>query len=167
MSDDRNILAGMRSPNGAHRLAAAERLMLAPDLARQFAIELAMMVGDQEESVREAAVAALEEVEAPDPGKVIPLTALLQDERGDVSYWAATLLGRLGEAAGHAVPALIEAAGGKNGDGLATSARQRAIWALGKIGLAAASAKRVLQTAAEDSDPRTARLAQRALNQIE
>ena len=44
--------------------------------------------------------------------------------------------------------------------------RQRAAWALGEIGPAAAAAVPTLQKAAGDPDPRLARLAQEAIDQI-
>ncbi|NQT11756.1 MAG: HEAT repeat domain-containing protein, partial [Planctomycetes bacterium] len=90
------------------------------------------------------------------------LTKLVADDSPDVGYWAATLLGRLGERAAPAVSALASAVSGD----LAMPVRQRSAWALGKIGPPAAPSLEALQQAADDPDARLARLAQRAIDQI-
>jgi hypothetical protein len=79
-----------------------------------------------------------------------------------VAYWAVTLLGRSGQKAATATAVL---AGCLNA-GCDPSVAQRAAWALGKIGPAAAAAGDSLEKAAAAADPRLARLAREALDAI-
>ncbi len=67
-------------------------------------VPLARACGDQEETVREWAVAALEELGAPPVADLAVRASLLADQSVDVGYWAATLLRRLGEDAAPAAP---------------------------------------------------------------
>jgi HEAT repeat protein len=79
-----------------------------------------------------------------------------------VAYWAITLLGRAGDNAAPAVAALA--------DILCSSAeppvRERAAWALGKIGPTAQAARPALDEAAASDEPRLRRLAEKALEAI-
>ena len=134
---------------------------LGPD-ARAAAVPLAWACSDQEGEIRGWAVAALEELRAPPVADLAALASLLADQSADVGYWAATLLGRLGEDAAPAVPALASALSGSKH----SSVRQRAAWALGKLGLPATGALDALRQAADDDDLRLARLAGRAIEQI-
>jgi HEAT repeat protein len=88
------------------------------------------------------------------------LISLIEAKSPDVGYWAATLLGRLGADAAVVVDALVRAVASS----AALSVRQRAAWAMGEIGSPAAIPS--LKTAASDPDPRLARLAQEAIEQI-
>ncbi len=162
--DVSSLMAALGSPEETARAEAAERLsQLDPDEIRAAALILVEACGDDSEAVREAAVGALEEMGPPDPEVLDGLTALLADAGADTGYWAATLIGRLGPDATAAVPGLVtalETSPHQNG-------RQRAAWALGKIGPGAAAAKAPLQKAAAGDDPRLSRLAERALGLIE
>ena len=161
-TDVPQLLAALTAAEPAERAGAAEQLSrLGPD-ARAAAVPLARACGDQDEEVREWAVAALEELEAPPVADLAALASLLADQSADVGYWAATLLGRLGEDAAPAVPALASALSGSKH----SSVRQRAAWALGKLGLPATGALDALRQAADDDDLRLARLAGRAIEQI-
>ena len=93
---------------------------------------------------------------------IAALATLLGNENADVGYWAAALLGRLGVEAASVVPALASAVS----DSVEMSVRQRAAWALGKIGPPACDALDALRQAAASSNPRLARLAQRAVDQL-
>jgi HEAT repeat protein len=117
---------------------------------------------DADEQVREHAVAALEDLGPPPADAIAQLVALVDHKDPLVGYWATTLLGRAGEDAESAVPALTKCV-----DSTADLAvRQRAAWALGKIGPAAAAARDALTRAAVQADPRLARLATEALEEI-
>jgi HEAT repeat protein len=144
------------------RGAAAERLARMGEDAAPAAVALVRSCGDADDQVREQAVAALEDLGPPPAETIGQLIGLVADNRPLVAYWATTLLGRAGEDAASAVSALT--------DCLASSAdlsvRQRAAWALGKIGPAAVAARQALAEAANDADPRLARLATEALAAI-
>lgn len=153
------LVERMSGPDAAERAAAAETLCRAGDGARSAAAALVIACGDPDDAVREWAAAALEELGAP-PTELIPeLTGLASADHPLVAYWAVTLLGRGGEGAGAAVPAL----GACLEPGNAIEVRQRACWALGKIGPAAAAVRTALVAAAADPDPRLSRLAGEAL----
>ncbi len=126
------------------------------------AVSLARASGDQDEQVREWATAALEGMGGPSVEDAPALAELLTASSADTAYWAATLLGRLGERAAGVVPDLARAV---ESDGEIV-VRQRAAWALGKIGRPAAPAAESLRRAVTADDPRLARLAKQALETI-
>ena len=163
MSTDVSQLASaLTHADPAERSRAAEQLSrLGPD-AGPAAVALVRACGDPTEEVREWIVAALEKIESPSAANVEDLASLTADENADAGYWAATLLGRLGEEAAPAVAALARAVSGD----VAMAVRQRAAWALGKIGPAAAPAVESLREAATEDDARLARLARRAIDEI-
>jgi HEAT repeat protein len=144
------------------QLAAAREFSEMGEEACAAAVELAKAAAAENDDVREWSVAALEELGPPEPSALDALVELLNDSHADVAYWAATLLGRLEAEAGPAVDALSAALSADR----PSTVRQRAAWALGSIGPAAAAATTALKQAAGDSDPRLARLAQTALEQI-
>ena len=161
-TDIPQLIAALAAADPVERARAADQLArLGPD-ARAAAVPLVQTCGDQEEEVREWAVAALEEMGPPPVTDMGVLASLLGGQNADGGYWAATLLGRLGGDAGPAVPALA-AALSRSTD---VSVRQRAAWALGKIGPPATGALDALKQAADGDDPRLARLADRAIEQI-
>jgi HEAT repeat protein len=125
-------------------------------------VSLVKACADAVEEVRESVVAALEELGPAPPSDVPALVSLLASPHSDVGYWAATLLGRLGPDAATAVPALTATLSGS----AHLAVRQRAAWALGEIGPAAAAARDALAKASKSDDPRLARLAQQAINQL-
>lgn len=145
------------------RLRAAERLARLGEDARGAAVPLARAAADPAEPVREWAVAALEDLGPPDTEDAAALADLLADAPdSDTAYWAATLIGRLGADGGSAAAALTTVLQQSS----AVAVRQRAAWALGRIGPAAAPARGALQEAARSEDPRLARLAARAIEEI-
>ena len=153
----------LNAPEPARRAAAAEHLARLGEGARGAAVPLARAAGDASESVREWAVAALEGVGPPAAEDLTALRQLmLQDATDDAAYWAVTLAGRLGVDASAAVPELIRLLGAAD----PVAVRQRAAWALGRIGPAAAEAESALRQASDSDDPRLARLASAALEQI-
>jgi len=152
----------LASATADERAAAAERLSQAGEEAAAAAVPLVRACGDADERVREAAVAALEDM-GPPPADVIGQLGDLVGHRDPlVAYWAATLLGRAGEDAAAAVTVLAACVG----SAADMSVRQRAAWALGRIGPAATAAKHVLAQARSDADQRLARLASEALDAV-
>lgn len=142
------------------RAAAAQALAsLGPD-ARPAAVALVGSAGDPDAGAW--CVAALEEMGPPSPGDVDRLTPLLKSNDETTAYWAATLLGRL---EGDAAPAVTELMFAATIEGPLV-VRERAVWALGKIGPAAASARPTLQFLTLAEHPRLARLATQALESI-
>lgn len=156
------LIAALSAADPNKRAEAAEQLaQLGPD-AQPAAVALVLACGDEAEEVRQWATAALEQLGPPSSSDVAHLVTLIDARSPDVGYWAVTLLGRLKAEAAPAVDALVQAVGGQ-GD---IAVRQRAAWALGEIGSAAAVAVPTLQKASGDPDPRLARLAAEAIKKI-
>lgn len=158
--DTSDAINDLNSHDLAVRRRAAEHLAAHPSVAA--AVSLVRVCGDADETVREWAVAALEQLGVPDAADAAALAELLADGHRDVRYWSATLLGRLGRQAASAVGRLGEITG-RDADG---AVKQRAAWALGEIGPAAAAARPILAQAAAGNDPRLARLARQSLEKI-
>ncbi|REK10748.1 MAG: hypothetical protein DWQ37_14970 [Planctomycetota bacterium] len=158
-----HLLETLKRGSAAERSEAAQRLAgLGPE-AQPAAVPLVEACGTEDESLREWVTAALEELGPPPEAAVPRLAQLLADENLDTAYWAATLLGRLEEQAAPAVPQLAQALGEHH----ELAVRERAAWALGKIGSAAAAARHPLEAAAGGSERRLATLAGRALTQLD
>ena len=156
------LIADLAAPEAPRRAAAARKLTkLGPD-GSAAASALVRTAGDADEQVREWAVAALEELGAPPQQELDALCDLLQSPQADIGYWSATLLGRLGAAAASAVPMLADALAKSP----APSVRQRAAWALGRIGPPAAGARAELAAGTQEPDERLARLCREALERI-
>jgi HEAT repeat protein len=162
MDDQKKWQADLQSPDVTVRAAAAERLCLAGTESVNAAVELVTACGD-EESVRNWAVAALEELGPPDPAAIEPLVGLLSSPNSLTAYWATTLLGRLGPSAAVSQDALVQVLSNSND----ASVQERSAWALGKIGANSSSATTALEQASASSNPRLARLAESALSQTE
>ncbi len=153
------LLAALGSADVAARRAAAEALLA--EGAADAVIPLARACRDPDEQLRELANAALEDL-GPPPLDTAPDLVELLDQTGPSAYWAATLLGRLeADAAPWAAP--LGKAVAENSD---LSVRQRAAWALAKIGPGAEAAIPNLEAACQDADPRLSRLAADALQKI-
>lgn len=161
-SDDvAGLVARLQSTNADDRAAAAEKLGQSGGAAATAAIPLVRACGDADERVREWAVAALEDL-GPPPAESIPALATLATGTVPLAaYWAITLLGRAGQDAESTAAALAECLA--SGD---AAVAQRAAWALGKLGPAAAVAREPLRAAAQAADPRLASLASDALAMI-
>ncbi len=163
MPDLPSLITDLRSDDETIRAVAAESLYrLGPD-AQPAVVQWVCVWADTSEIAREWVVGALEEIGPPDPAALNELGHLAATQEPDVAYWAITLLGRLGGSAAPAVDALTHALSTHP----ATSVRQRAAWALGKIGPAASDALGALRSACTSSDVRLARLAARAVPQID
>ena len=156
------LISALSDPEPRIRSDAAEELSRIGADAQEATVPLVRACGDESEEVREWAVAALEELGAPSPADVGALASVLEDSSAEVCYWSATLLGRLGDDASAGIPSLIRALSNH----VAIAVRERAAWALGRIGPKAISALNTLQTAAEGDAVRLARLARKAIEQI-
>lgn len=133
------------------------------------AARLVRLTGSDGEMVRIGAAEALESGVPVQSDEILSLCELLYDDLpGDVSYWAATLIGRLGLAGelgdhrANAVASLQKCLT----ESTYLPARERAAWALGRIGQQAADAMPILRAIAEEAPPRLRRLAVEALESI-
>ena len=156
------LISLLSSDDSAKRAEAAEELSQMGEDARPAAVALVRAAGDQAEEVVEWAVSALEEMGPPEPSDLSNLAKLLADQNSDVGYWAATLLGRLETNAADAVEQLMAALNGSK----SPAVQERAAWALGKIGPAAASANQALARVAKNGEQRLARHAKKAIESI-
>ncbi len=165
MTDDLNELASLLTSNDPGKcLAAAEELSILGPYAQAVAIELVRAMASDSEEVREFVANVLEELGPPQIEQLAELVGMLEDTNADVGYWAATLLGRLGKTGKDAVPPLIEVATKISAD---LAVRQRAVWALGKIGRPAAAATAVLEQIVQaNENARLSRLATTAIERI-
>ena len=119
--------------------------------------------GSRIDSHRAAAATALERSVQPTSVETPALIAALADvSDGEISYWAATLLGRLGQQAMEATGALCVCLQ----ESSFLAARERAAWALLKIGPAASEAISVLKSVSETAPPRLRKLCQNAIGEI-
>lgn len=156
------LIAALSDANAENRSQAAEQLAQLGADAQPAAVALVLACGDEAEEVREWATSALESLGPPEATDVGQLISLIEAKSPDVGYWAVTLLGRLKAQAAPAVEALARTVAASPH----LSVRQRAAWALGEIGPAAATVLTTLQKAATDPDARLARLAQEAIGRV-
>ncbi len=161
MDEHARLRAQLQSTDCQQRATATEQLCQAGPDAAWAAVDLVVASGD-EPLVREWAVEALEML-GPPPVEAQPqLTELVDSSMPLQAYWAVTLLGRLGALAKSSQPALVSV--------LTTSpdpaTRERAAWALGEIGASSNDARAALEKAAKSGEPRLARLATTALQQL-
>jgi HEAT repeat protein len=163
LRDVTKLAAQLDSVNVDQQIAAAEALAYMAEEARPAAVSLTRAVGDDNEEVREWVNSALEELGPPDVADADVLAGLLHDQNQDVRYWAATLLGRLEGDAAKTVPQLASILSSQAD----LQVRERAAWALGKIGPSAVSAVDELRKAADSNDARLARLANDSLDRIQ
>jgi HEAT repeat protein len=152
----------LSSNDSAKVAAAAEALAQIGTNAQSAAIALVRACGASDAAARAWAAAALEELGPPATHHIHELCALAASEAAEVAYWAITLLGRAGADAAPAVGVLSQILR-QSGE---LAVRERAAWALGRIGPPAAAAVPLLHAAAAGDKPRLARLAQAALELI-
>ncbi len=162
MADAASLAQTLVQGSAAEKLAAAEALARLEDGASPAAVALVQTLDCEDEQLRDWLVAALEGLGAPSAADVSRLAELVGQPSLDSAYWAATLLGRLQAEAAPATATLTAAVANHR----ETAVKERAAWALGQIGLPAASARGVLEAAAAEGDTRLARLAREALSQI-
>ncbi|MEW4454912.1 HEAT repeat domain-containing protein [Bremerella sp. JC817] len=155
-------IQALGSSNVDERRQAAEACAKNTDLAQAAVIPLCRCCADEDEQVSEWANGALEEL-GPPAKEELPALIDLLTAAAPTAYWAATLVGRLEEAGSPALPQLAAAI---NQPETPPEVRDRAIWAIGKIGSGDASVREALQKAAASDNPRTARLAASALEKL-
>jgi HEAT repeat protein len=124
----------LKSPHASNRRSAAFALGKLGAEGTAFIEDLVRVLGDKDESVREAAAAALGEIGAIAAAEAaLPLTRLLQsDPSATVQRSAAAALGKMGTRAageGDTITVLRKALGHQD-----PRVRQNAAWALGQIG---------------------------------
>lgn len=149
----------LSDPNLEQRRQAAQALAQHREAAQGAAIPLCRAVSDQDEQVREWCHAALEELGPPPEEEREALLNLITAQEM-TAYWAVTLLGRMGHAA---QPAALPLAALVERMDTPDEIRNRALWALGKIGAQGPEIRAALESAAQSDNPRTARLAAKAL----
>lgn len=153
-----NLVESLRQPDVERRRSAAEQLARLGQDAREACLPLVRALADSDETVREHAAAALEDLGLPRDQHRQELEDLLGSRNDDVAYWSATLLGRLQSPA--SAPALATAL--RNSQSLAV--KERIVWAIGRIGAHDPDVIKSLQALTGGSHPRLARLAAEALN---
>ena len=162
-TDFAQLMEQLADREPAVRSEAAQQLARLEHGGRAAALPLVRASVDEDPEVRDWVVAALEGVGAPGEGDLDELAALVADPHVDISYWAATLLGRAGTAKPEVIAALAR--------GVRThqspQARRRSAWALGKIGDRSETAREALLEAAQSDDRTVAMAARTALAQIE
>lgn len=127
--DANQLAAELLTDDPSRRREAADRLALIGEEAKP--ATCALVEACANDDLRDLCVGALEELGSPPPDALPRLAELLTSPSLDVAYWAATLLGRArADAAPHA-PALQELA---NNAAAPEASRNRAAWALRKIG---------------------------------
>lgn len=143
----------------ARRVAAAEELATLGSEAAPAA--LALVTACSNPALVDICIGALEELGPPPVGQLPDIAKLVLSGDENVAYWAATLLGRAGEAA---VPYLAPLEESAKNEGATIEVRERAVWAMSKMGAGAKPAEATLRTIAESGgSPRIKRLASTAL----
>lgn len=161
--DLRELIDALRNRPIVERIEAARGLSQAGADAASAALPLLEAAGDDDEELRQWASAALEELGPPQLADRDSLARRLSDANSDRAYWAATLLGRL-ESDAAPVLAQLETAARESPH---LVVRQQAVWAIGRMGAAAARAEETLRAAAKSPDRRLSRLASEALADLE
>jgi HEAT repeat protein len=157
-----NELKGLQSQQVAERAAAAEALSQLGEEAASAAVPLVRCC-DDDESVAQWAVAALESLGPPPEDSIAELENLTKSEHALVAYWAITLIGRCGETALSCQQTLAKILHEESNE---ISVRQRAAWALGEIQAESKEAIAALGEASKAADARLARLASQSLASV-
>jgi len=121
------------------------------------------LVSDKNEEVSTWACESLVSRICPLPIEANDLIDLLRETKdGEVEYWAATMLGRLGPVASRATAVLANCLL----ESPCLAARERAAWALSEIGPPARSAINALKQIGPEDPPRLQRLAAAAIQSV-
>lgn len=159
--DPSEAIEDLFAADSAKRIAAAEWFARQSELDPKATMAVLQALADPHEQVREWATAAVESLDHPNPSLTREFAARLGDPSDDVAYWAATLLGRIGSEARAVCDDLISRL---NDDQTSLNVRERAVWAIGKIGAPPHCAD-ALTRAAQSEHKRLATLARRAMEQ--
>jgi HEAT repeat protein len=157
------LVRDLESESLAKRREAAQGLLRLGSQAAPAAVPLVRACQEEDEGLRELVSGALEDLGPPPLSSLPDLRQLCAAPHLDVAYWAVTLVGRLGADAGQATPELIACLSPDR----PRSVRQRAAWALGRVGPAAAGAESALRAVLGEADPRLVRLAGEALQRMQ
>ncbi|MEM8944653.1 MAG: HEAT repeat domain-containing protein [Planctomycetota bacterium] len=117
------------SSDVAAQVAAAETLSSLAEAAQPAIVSLVKHSGSDNEDLCNWCTSALESIGPPAAGQIEELATLVSSANANVAFWAITLLGRAGNAAGSAKPALVA----RSEDDSLPEVQQRASWALGKL----------------------------------
>ena len=141
------------------RTAVRELFHFRPAYAGLTAAVLPLVV-DPDEQTRHWACELLDRVLKPEIGELPHLIETLRaTSDGEIEYWTATMIGRLGPDAASATAALATVLL----DSSCLAARERAAWAISQIGPGARAAVNSLRQIGNDDPPRLRRLAESAL----
>lgn len=147
-------------PRAAVRRDAVRSILTAGDRQRGITAAVLALLTDPDEQTRHWACEALDRMVSPDPNELDELIHIMrQTTDGEVEYWTATMLGRLGVVAVRATGVLASVLL----DSSCLAARERAAWALSQIGPAARCALNALRQIGEDDPPRLRRMAAAAM----
>ncbi|MEQ8211356.1 MAG: HEAT repeat domain-containing protein [Lacipirellulaceae bacterium] len=160
--DLESALHQLRTGETAQQAEAAEAIAALGDGAQPAIPALVQFCGDDEESVRNWCVAALEEAGPPATSHLSDLANMAQAADSDVAFWAITMLGRAGSEAKDAIPVLLE----RLQDRHAPTVQERAAWALGRIGQGSEPVIFALEKVASHSGGPLAAQVQRALKRL-
>ena len=156
-----DLVQKLEAGDPAARAAAAESLCQLEEGCQPACVPLVRACG-MDDVTREWANAALESMGAPAVADTDSLCRLLSDSSSDVAYWAATLLGRLGEQGTAACDALVQIIG----TGQDLNVRERAVWATHRIGCRSKLVIETLEHATKSQNTRFARAAPQALDAL-
>ncbi len=156
------IIQDLSSIDSEQRRGAAETCAKHPDLAKTATIPLCRLASDPDEEVAQWASAALEEMGAPSSEELDALVGLFPSDEA-TAYWAVTLVGRLKPADTAVMKRLVELIEASK---TPTEVRNRAIWAVTQMGGKGPAVQKALEHAAQSQNPRTARLASKALTKL-
>lgn len=152
----------LQSDSGADQVAGLRQICEVPSVSG-LTVTTVRLAGDRNDEVRLWAAEALQSSIRPHADESPALADLLRTaDDGETAYWAATMLGRLGEVSESAVNALDHCVA----DSAFLPAREQATWALCQIGPPASTAVDTLQAAAENAPPRLQRLVAKAIRNI-
>lgn len=145
------------------RRRAAELLSQNADVAIDVAVALVRAAGDDDRQVAEYCVATLEEMGEPSASQLEELSQLATAANEESAYWAATLMGRAGVQACEFAVLL--------GDIVASDAapqvRERAAWAIARIGPSAKAARPQLESCTGAEPSSLARAVTKAIEAID
>jgi len=160
--DPSQAIVQLMSPDVSLRIEAAEYFGTHPEIVPAAIIPLCRAVVDEEEQVGQWATSALEDCGSPPIEEQDALVELLDDDHADVVFWGVTLLGRLESGAQPTVPRLCTLATGHE----SANVRQRALWALGRIGDRSEPVRAAVDDPIHQKNPRSARIAEQVRRQL-
>lgn len=156
------IIQDLDSTDLGQRLAAVEACAKHPELARAATIPLCRLVSDPDQQIAEWATAALEEMGPPASEELDALVGMFTSDEA-TAYWAVTLVGRLKPSDDATVKLLVEQIEASD---TPNEVRNRAIWAIDQMGGTGPDVVKAFEKAAQSQNPRTARLATKALAKL-